>query len=160
MIKELSTDVAKKILKADWLIFLHFKTPSGNSCGKRPQAKQGSKDGTNGKRNIYSTKSWLSLPLGMGHQIFHVILNMETLHTCCFYIKSSAYGPQPPHVMPCHVSIDEFSSHEMKNETNFCKIFEILKFLRVFELEGMETSEIHKTAWDIKNVSANLGSVS
>jgi hypothetical protein len=54
--------------------------------------------------------------------------------------------------MPCHVWIDGFSSHEMKNETDVCIIFEILKLLRVFELEGMETSEIHEavSSWFVK----------
>jgi hypothetical protein len=46
-----------------------------------------------------------------------------------------------PHVMPWHVSIDGFSSHERKNETDFSIIFEILKLITVFELEGIETSE-------------------
>lgn len=46
--------------------------------------------------------------------------------------------------MPFHVLIDGFSSHEMKNETDLCIIFEISKLLRVFKLEGMETSVIHE----------------
>jgi hypothetical protein len=61
-----------------------------------------------------------------------------------------------PHFMPSHVLIDHFSSHEKKNETDFCKIFEILKLLRVFELEGIETSEIHEAESQNNSKASNV----
>jgi hypothetical protein len=59
-----------------------------------------------------------------------------------FLSKVTSLQPTASHVISCHVSVDGFSSHELKNKRDFGRIFEIMKSYRVFKLEGMETSMI------------------
>jgi hypothetical protein len=72
-------------------------------------------------------------------------LRSENPAKMLFLSKNTDLRPTAPHIMPCHVLIESVLSHEMKNKTQFGRIFEILISYTVSGLAGMESSEILET---------------